>query len=221
MKIFLKFLAVVFVLGTALFIPAQHANAGDSGDEYVVPMIEWNCYGCKWQVFTFDPDDIGGDSKPEHKMTNYQQSNWVNFATGNAIVKCSKSPDGAHFFEKKGARNTSPYIIGQRKDAFIVLKSGSAIKATVIKFTCHVCKLEGFAFKGDDLDQFGQNYDIKLVNNLYNMKSDQKVPVCGKITLIQGDTSTVVARHMLIRTSAGTPSSNNLRGSIANLWYSD
>jgi hypothetical protein len=211
-KMVTKFLAVifVFVLGAAFFV---QPNAADAAAEYrVVPIIEWKCWSCNFVVYTFAPDDIDSNKDINTKV-DHQQKNWLNFGTGNPIRKCNKGKDGNHLFEKQNERLFTPYILSERKEDFIVLKSGGgAIKATVSKFKCLACGFEGFYFKGDKLFNMGALDKSKVEN----MKTRARIHDCFKWGLDEP-----MKLHPITSSSAGNPTSIALAGQIAKLWYSD
>ena len=83
------------LLGTTGVSPAA-----DSGEERTIPVIEWECWGCKNHYFTFAPDSLDGKIL-QHKDPNFQQSRWLILKTRNPIRKCEKMFDGTHIFDKK------------------------------------------------------------------------------------------------------------------------
>lgn len=210
MRMFLKCFTLVFIFGTALIVPAS-VNAAV---EYrVIPVTEYVCKNCNWQCFTFAPDNIEAEKNNDNKDVNYQQRNWLVFLTGSPIRKCGKSPDGAHFFTKRSDRDTSPYVLSERREDYIVLKNGGSIKATVSRFKCVHCSFEGFYFKGDRLHMSCLYSDQMCV---YNMKNKSQIKDCN--WEFEGVRFKV---HRFNRTSSGNPSSMNLLGQIQNLWFSD
>ncbi|MDL2263975.1 hypothetical protein LJC31_04925 [Synergistaceae bacterium OttesenSCG-928-I11] len=205
---------LAFVATTLASLPAQ---AADSGDERFVPVIRWQCWGCDKQFFTFDPDDIEAKTKGDHKMRDYQQKNWVLFTdTGKSIPKCEKATDGAHFFDKEETFKTSPNIIYQRKNDYIVLKNGGSIKAKIAKWRCGNCKLEGHVFDGDDMDLFGTMV-LTTAQDLFNMQGGGRVRDCG-VKIYEGF---VAKAHIMACGTATNWTSIKLAQSISNLWYSD
>lgn len=188
----------------------------DSGDERVIPVIEWRCSTCSRQAFTFDPDDIGASEK--NKSSAYQQQNWRVLSSGSPIPKCpAYKGDGSHMFNKKASYTTSPHVISQRKNDYIVLKNGGAIKAIIGKWVCVLCNFEGYAFGGDDLDLWGAN-DVTKPMSVFNMHSGNRIRDCG----FKGPNGMVHRFHVGIKPlTRGHPTSHEMAKVLSNLWYSD
>lgn len=216
MKKFCLSLAAIFV--AFLAFAALPAHASDSGEEKVVPVIQWQCSACGKEAFTFDPDDIGGKTKPDNKVVKYQQENWALLSdTGKPISKCSRSSDGAHSFDKKQTFNTSPSTIFQRREYYIVLKSGGGgIKAKVQNWRCGLCGVEGYCFLGDDLDQYKMENMFKSAN-VFNLRTGNRISDCNFKSIFFGD----IKHHVMKEISSGNPSSINLGRDISRMWYSD
>lgn len=216
MKRFWMVPVVVLLLMVVFFAPLP-ACADDSGDERVVPVIRWVCFQCGKEYFTFAPDNIDGKAKTDHKMVNYQQSNWVLLGDpGKSVPKCEKSPDGAHFFEKKQELNTSPYIIHELRNYYIVLKNGGSLKAKIIKWKCMSCGINGFCFLGDDMDS-ATSIRFDGVQKVYNMKSGSRINEC-RLKNYRGDN---IKCHMFDFTDKIEPKSFEIAKSLSNMWYSD
>lgn len=208
----------VLLVFAVSFLVAFPAWAKDGGEERIVPVIEWRCYACQARYFTFDPDDIGGASKSDHKMTNYQQQNWMLLSdAGKSVPKCSKSPDGAHFFEKKGQFNTSPYIIHERRNDYIVLKNGGTVKAKFEQWQCKLCGMNGYDFDGDDLDMVGDFNPTKEMN-VFNMASGSRIKDCG----FKAANGAVYRYHVgMQQGSVGSARSYDIAKNFSRIWYSD
>ncbi|WP_133958765.1 hypothetical protein [Aminivibrio pyruvatiphilus] len=216
MKRFWKFPVMAFIF-TALLFGALPAFAKDSGDERVIEVIRWECFVCGKQYFTFAPDDIGGKTKAEHKIPDYQQKNWVMFSDpGKSISKCPKSGDDAHMFFKKEEFKTSPYIVHERKNDYVVLKNGGPIKTKIKKWRCGLCKKDGFCFDGDDMDLW-EGLIFKNPQKVFNMGSGSSIPVCN-FKLITGEE---LKCHMVTLDSAKNYPSIEIAKLMSNLWYSD
>ena len=199
-----------------LFFSASLAVAGDGGEERVIPVIRWSCWLCNWEVFTFAPDNIEGKKDPKHKDVNFQQQNWMLFHNpSSAIRKCSKAPDGAHYFDEKQKLTTSPEVIYQLRESYVVLKNGGSMQAKLMNWTCIGCNLKGVSFHGDDLDLVGK-FAFGDSQNVFNMKSGSKIHPC---TIKLGNE--VCRYHLMHITSNGTAKSYNLAQALQNVWYSD
>ncbi len=168
-----------FILGSPGFCLAD-----DSGEEKTVPVIEWACWSCNKRFFTFAPDTLDGKII-QHKDPNFQQSKWLILKTRNPIRKCEKMFDGAHIFDKKREFMTSGYVIMNQADSFVVIKGGQAIKATINKVQCLGCDKGAYAFKGDDLDQWGF-LTLGEASTVFAMKSGSKIGSCEKLKLPSG-----------------------------------
>ena len=209
---------VVLVLAAASCLPSTSWGK-DGGDERFVPIIEWQCYTCDKQFFTFDPDDIsGGGNNGNNKDMAYQQQNWRLLSNvGTPIPKCSKVKDGGHFFDKKRTMNTSPYVIYQRKNDYIVLKNGGSIKAKLGQWKCVLCGLEGFNFVGDDLDLMGAN-DLTKPMKLLNMAGGGQIRDCG----FKAGNGALYRFHAGIKQlSTENPRSIKVAENLSRLWFSD
>ena len=208
----------VFAVCFLAVFSAFSAWAKDSGEERFVPIIEWHCYSCNAQYFTFDPDDVGGASKADHKMRDYQQKNWMLLSDpGRPIPLCSKAPDGAHFFEKKRQMTTSPYIIHERRKDYIVLKDGRTVKAKLKSWTCKLCNTEGYCFDGDDMD-LGEPDSSQKAMNLYNMANESRIKDCG----FKAANGVVYRRHNgMQQKNIESVNSYGIAQRLSRIWYSD
>lgn len=160
--------------------------AADSGEERTIPIIEWECWGCKHHYFTFAPDSLDGKIL-QHKDPNFQQSRWLILKTRSPIRKCEKMFDGTHIFDKKKELLISGYTLMASPERFVVIKGGQAVKATINKVQCVGCQRGAYAFSGDDLDQWGviSSSEIPAV---FAMKSGSKIGTCDKLRLPSGGT---------------------------------
>ena len=218
MKMFTKCLAIIFVLGAALFVSAPSADAADTGAENVIPMIEWKCaFPCQAEWLTFDPEDIAAGTSENHKLASYQQKNWLIFDKNTPIDKC-KSPDGAHYFIKRNTRNMSPAEIAFFRHFIIVLNERSQnMKARVTQWQCDMCGRKGFCFYGDDMDM-GPPIDPRRKSDVFNMKSKDRIPDCKWL----GFSGAVYPYHPLYITSnVGNPKPIELSKATGNLWWSN
>jgi len=219
MKTFLKCLAVFLVFGAALFVQFNAAYAADTGDEKVVQIIEYKCLLCNKDFFTFDPDDIDGGLKGDHKMANYQQANWIQFnGSKNPIRKCEKDPRGAHILDKKRNLTVSPKDIFQYAStgSLIVLKSGgAAIKSKLTSWMCHVCGRKGWCFLGDDMDQ-GAPVDFTKKLEVRKFSDNSQIAECKW----KGFNGKSHVFHPLNFGDSGNPTSTKLLEEIANIYFS-
>ena len=79
MKLFLKYLMVVFILAATPFISAPATDAADSGSEKIVPIIRWKCSQCSTLFHTFAPESLEAKEHKNNTEGPYQQKNWVLF----------------------------------------------------------------------------------------------------------------------------------------------
>lgn len=197
---------------------ATAALAGDSGEERTIPVIEWKCLSCEKQFFSFAPDDLAARTRPEHKDVRHQQSHWVYLADkSRPVEKCGKSPDGAHFFEKKREFHVSGRLLRADLGKYLVLKSGgSSIKAKVQKVKCLVCGLERYAFAGDDLDLHGP-LTLSRPAAVFSLLTGARIGEC-KGRLAGG---LPLAVHLFAPVNEAQPSSFQLATHAQYLLYSD
>ena len=202
----------------AVIAASLPAFAEDSGEERVVPISKWKCAGCGWTAFTFDPDDIGLKAKNDNKVPSYQQSNWVMFYDASRPVpKCQKARNGAHLFDKSGSAMESPANIRKTQRDFIVLKSGSAMKAKIALIICAICrKTDFYFFHGDDGDMYGR-IPLREANHVFSMQNGSRVGAC-KSWKVGGMQS---SRHMFHTLKTMEMKSIDLAKVIARLWYSN
>lgn len=194
------------------------ALAGDSGEERTIPVIEWKCFSCEKQFFSFAPDDLAAKARPEHKDVRHQQSHWMRLADkGRPVEKCGKSGDGAHFLEKKREFSVSGLLLRADFGKYLVLKSGgSSIKARVQKVKCLVCGLERYAFAGDDLDLYGP-LTLSRPAAVFSLLTGARIGECrGKLA-----GGIPLAVHLFAPVNEAQPSSFQLASHAQYLLYSD
>lgn len=135
---------------------------------------------------------------------------------GKSVPKCSKVPDGAHFFEKKEELKTSPFVIHKRKGDYIVLKNGGPITTKIKRWERGLCHMKGDCFDGDDMDL----YEIMIFQkqeNVFNMSSGRRIRDCGFKSITRG----VYKCHLMGLINYTNPSSIHIAKDLSNLWYSD
>lgn len=159
----------------------SNVAAQDSGEERTIDVTVWKCWQCGQPYYTFAPDDIAG-AKTQNKDFNFQKAAWRILKNGSPIKKCEKSPDGAHFMEKKGDIKTSGLDIMRKAESYIVVRGGSAIKAPILIVRCAGCGKGACCFKGDDLDEW-ESFSLTKVSHVYAMKSASPIGSCDKILL--------------------------------------
>ncbi len=160
----------------------NNAAAQDSGEERTIDVTEWQCWLCGKPYFTFVPDNIAANAKPQNKEFSFQQNTWRMLKDGSTIRKCGKAPDGAHMMVKKNDLKTAAYIIMLKAESYIVVRGGSAIKTPINLVQCVGCKKTAYSFQGDDLDEWGF-LSLNKVTQVYAMKGATRIGACDKILL--------------------------------------
>ena len=204
------------VMAMCLFCMVLPAKGKDSGDENVVPVIQWECWYCDKHFYSFAPDSLDGKKSANNKDFRFQQQNWLMFYDASkSIPKCDRSADGSHFFDEGKRTSTSPFLVARTRDRFVVLKSSGTLNVPVIKWRCIGCDKEGFSFKGDDLDLHdGVNW--RDSHNLFSMRDGNRITDCKlKVANFQSKI------HIITITSEGSTTSYNLAKSVQNVWYSN
>jgi hypothetical protein len=181
MKMFLKCLAVIFVSGAALFVAAPAADAANVGSNKIVPLTQWKCTLCGLNFYTFAPEDVSGSGYNEHKDGNYQQKNWVVFASGGQpIPKCGKdaSSNGGHFFDKNTVvRNVSPketYDLAKDKKLVVLKSRGSSLSVRIRTWENPFTKQKGYCFDNDGMDMAAP-IDPTAASNVYRMTTGERI----------------------------------------------
>ena len=203
--VFLFAFAMVFLTGTGAF----------AADKKVVQCSRYSCKfnGCDMkEVYTFAPDDITANNN--NFKVNYQQNEWfMFFDPGKPIKKC-KSPNEAHFFElKERGFKFTPADVFNRRDKFIVLKSGNALNTSVQEVKCILCgKSDFWSFKGDDM---GMSSTIILDSKSFawNMKNGSQIDECNGLLMTKFPNSKA---HIFKENTAGTRNSIDFAKMVSN-----
>ena len=215
MKVFLKCIAVVFILAGALFVPAPGADASN-----FIPINRFQCLLCNREFFTFAPDDLDGDTRREHKDARYQQANWIVFNSSRSpIPRCARDPQGAHIFDNKGTRTVSPAQVRRyaASSALIGLRRGGyTLRVRLVSWMCHVCDRRGFAFEGDNLGT-APPVDLSRRQAVLRLSNGEALPPCRW----RGWNNRDFQFHPIgLVNAGGTATSARLLEQMNNLWFS-
>ena len=215
------FSAAFFLVCAAVLSCPLPAFADDSGDEYCVPILRWNCWGCDMEVFTFDPDNLDASSTTykDNKFRHYQAANWIMLKDGSPIPECRGASDKAHLFEETDDVTLSPSGVYERIGKFVVLKNGPTVKVRIITLKCYNdCSRAIFKFfYGDDADMY-ERLNWRETGRTFNMATHRRASICK--TIFMGDIKW--SFHLLGQNMGiANVKSIDIRNDLQNLWFSD
>ena len=172
---------LVLVLGAALFIRPNAAGAANVGSNKIVKLTQWKCALCGKDFYTFTPEDISGGGYTENRDGNYQQRNWLVFASGGTpIPKCDKGSQsgGGHDFDKNSiARDISPkevYDLSKDKRLVVLKNRGASLNVRIRTWENPFTKQKGYCFENDGMDM-GAPIDPTAASNVYRMTTGERI----------------------------------------------